>query len=296
MNPSVKRFRSGLYMIVALVLLIVCVSGIHASAQEGTMDFYVVPEMEYLPVANLLTHLIEEELGFNVNEEIQYRQVGFTKIRDGQGDLFLGMTFPPSKDGLWNDYAHELCNLGPVYEDVVVGWGVPDYVPVDELNSLDDLSSSEVRGKLQGEIISFTSDRSLLKSSRRILDTVEGLDNYKLVEIDRMAALSELDLVTRSEDWIVMTMKRPSVLFSIYDPRFIVKLTDEQSVNLLARQDLMKKYPNKVTEFLSRFYLPIELVDELTLLYDEGKGNAARKFVESHPGLVNYWLRGQPTL
>ncbi|MBS3788804.1 hypothetical protein KGY77_10160 [Candidatus Bipolaricaulota bacterium] len=296
MNASVKQFRSGLYMILALViLLIVSVPAIHSSAREGTMDFYIVPETEYLPVANLLTHLLEE-LGFKVNEKIQYRQVGFTKIRDGQGDLFLGMTFPPSKDGSWNDYAHEFCNLGPVYEDVVAGWGVPGYVAVDQLDSFEELSSSKVRRKLQGEIISFTSDQSLLKSSRRILDTVEGLGNYKLVEIDRMAALSELDLGTRSEEWIVMIMKRPSVLFSIYDPRFIVKLTDEQSVNLLARQDLMEKYPNKVTEFLSRFYLPIELVDELTLLYDEGKGSAARKFVQRHPELVNYWLRGQPIL
>lgn len=263
---------------------------------EGEIDFYVVPETEYTPVAELITHLFEEELSWKMNKKIQYAQVGLKKTSEGEADLFLGMKLPQPESRTWNKFASKLCNLGPVYEDVVAGWAVPDYVLEDKLASLEDLTRPEVMDNLNKEIIGFASESSLLENSRRIMDTVKGLSSYKLVKIVEKVAISDLDGAIRSKEWLLITLKRPSVPFSLYEPRLVTELTDEKVVPLLAREDLVEKYPNRVTQFLSRFHLSIDLVNELTRLFDKRKRSAARKFVDAHPELVNYWLEGISTL
>ncbi|MBS3735864.1 MAG: glycine betaine ABC transporter substrate-binding protein [Candidatus Bipolaricaulota bacterium] len=282
----------SLFVFLALVTVAIFLSPPTATAKEDAIDFYVVPETEYMPVAELITYLLEEELGWNVNKKIQYAQVGLKKTSDGEADLFLGMKLPRPGSRTWNNFAGKVCNLGPVYEDVVGGWAVPDYVPKTKLNSPEDLAKPEVMNNLNKEIIGIESESSLLENSRRIMDTVKGLSSYQLVKINEMVAISELNRAIRSKEWLLITLNRPSVPFSLYNTRFISELTDEKVVNLLARKDLMEKYPNRVTRFLSRFHLSIDLVNELTRLFDKRKRNAATKFVSAHPELVNYWLEG----
>lgn len=296
MQLDLMKKALSLFVFLAFVTVMVFLSPPTAIAQEDVIDFYVVPETEYLPVAELITHLLEEELGWKVNKKIQYAQVGLKKTADGEADLFLGMKLPQPESRTWKNYAGKLCNLGPAYEDAVAGWAVPEYVPEAKLASPEDLTEPEVMNNLNKEIIGFASESSLLENSRRIMDTVKGLSSYELVEIDEMVALSELNRAIRSKEWILITLNRPSVPFSLYEPRFITELTDEQVVNLLAREDLVEKYPSRVTQFLSRFHLSIDLVNELTRLFDKRKRNAARKFVDAHPELVNYWLEGISSL
>ncbi|MCF7890619.1 hypothetical protein K9M78_05300 [Candidatus Bipolaricaulota bacterium] len=298
MNLQLDLMKKALFLFVFLTLgtVMVFLSPPKTNAQEDAIDFYVVPETEYLPVAELITHLLEEELDWKVNKKIQYAQVGLKKTSDGDADLFLGMKLPRPESRTWNDFAGKLCNLGPVYEDVVAGWAVPDYVPETKLASLEDLTRQEVMNNLNKEIIGLASESSLLESSRIIMDTVKGLSSYELVKIDEMVAVSELNRAIRSQEWVLITLKRPSVPFSIYNTRFITELTDEKVVHLLAREGLMEKYPNRVTRFLSRFHLSIDQVNELTRLFDKRKRNAVTKFVNAHPELVNYWLEGISSL
>lgn len=296
MQLGLMKKALSLSVFLAFVMVMVFLSPPTATAEEDIIDFYVVPETEYMPVAELITHLLEEELGWKVNKKIQYAQVGLRKTSDGEADLFLGIKLPQPESRTWKNYAGKLCNLGPAYEDVVGGWAVPDYVPEAKLASPEDLTKPEVMNNLNREIIGFASESILLENSRRIMNKVKGLSSYDLIKINEMVAISELNRAIRSKEWILITLNRPSVPFSLYNTRFITELTDEKVVNLLAREDLMEKYPNSVTRFLSRFHLSIDLVNELTRLFDKRKRNAARKFVDAHPELVNYWLEGISSL
>jgi len=291
MNSGTRLFRT-----VVITLLLLFLLSFAFFAAEGEVEIYITPEEEHLPIGHLLSFLLESKFGLQVQEKIQYPDVGLRKIVNQEGDLFIGLNLPPTREVAWTYSLDQLCNLGPVYEDVMKGWAVPDYVGEEILGSLADLEKSEVKTRLHREIVTYESRDNLVELSRNVIENNQYLKEYELVVLREMVANSELDRAMRSREWIVMTMKRPSVSYSIHDIRFIKNLTDEQSVHLIGRSDLMAAFPNKVTKFLSRFYLPIELVNELVRLHDEKQVSAARDFVENHEKLINYWLKGVESL
>lgn len=294
MNSGARLFRT-----VGITLLLLALSSsvfFAAAAVEGEVELYITPETEHLPIGHLISYLLEAEFGLKVHEKIQYSDVGLRKVVNQEGDLFIGLNLPPARDAAWTYSLDQLCNLGPVYEDVITGWAVPNYVGEDKLGSLIDLEKSEVKTRLHREIVTYESSDNLVELSRSVIKDNQDLNDYKLVVLREMVANSELDRATMNKEWIVMTMKRPSVTYSIHDIRFIKNLTNEQSVHLIGRNNLMAAFPNEVTEFLSRFYLPIDLVNELVRLHDENQVSSAQDFVESHDKLVEYWLEGVDSL
>lgn len=290
--------RSLRIIAVITLLLLVAFSFTFVSmeAAEEEVELYITPETEHLPIGHLLSYLLEAEFGLKVYEKIQYSDVGLRKVVNQEGDLFIGLNLPPAREVAWTYSLDQLCNLGPVYEDVIAGWAVPDYVTEEKLGSITDLKKVEVKTRLHREIVTYESRDNLVELSRSLIKDNQDMNDYKLVVLREMVANSELDRATMNKEWIVMTMKRPSVTYTIHDIRFIKNLTEEQSVHLIGRSDLMAAFPNEVTEFLSRFYLPIALVNELVRLHDENQVSAARDFVESHDKLVKYWLEGVDSL
>ncbi|MFW6190347.1 MAG: hypothetical protein ACOC49_01700, partial [Candidatus Bipolaricaulota bacterium] len=55
---------------------------------EESLDLYVAPETEYIPVGELISYLLETKLGFEVNQMIQYSDVGCGRSRRGKGTSF----------------------------------------------------------------------------------------------------------------------------------------------------------------------------------------------------------------
>lgn len=297
MSHRVKKVTRVLSVCLVLAFFLIPIGSGNTAAEEiEPLDLYVTPEIEDLSIGELFTHLLQKRLGVKVNKKVQYPEVGLKKTASGEGDLFVGLKLPHPDSDIWGEYAYRLCDLGPIYEDLMAGWAVPSYLPKEKLGSLSDFSSSEVMERLSGEIIGYASEESLLEKSEKIMKSTKALDGYKLVKVNRIAAISELGRTIRNNEWIAMTMRRPSIPFSLYDVRFVAELTEEQRVHIFARKNLMGKYPNKVTKFLTRFYLPIDLVNELIRLYDKDKGSAARKFTENYPELVKYWLEGPSSL
>lgn len=290
------RLLRTIVVITLLLLVAFSFTFVSMEAAEEEVEIYITPETEHLPIGHLLSYLLEAEFDLKVHEKIQYSDVGLRKVVNQEGDLFIGLNLPPARDVAWTYSLDQLCNLGPVYEDVIIGWAVPSYIGEDKLGSLVDLRKSEVKTRLHREIVTYESRDNLVGLSRSLIKDNQDLNDYKLVVLREMVANSELERATMNKEWIVMTIKRPSVTYSIHDIRFIKNLTDEQSVHLIGRSDLMAAFPNEVTEFLSRFYLPIDLVNELVRLHDENQVSAAQVFVENHDKLVKYWLEGVDSL
>lgn len=296
MNTGSAHFQGS--VVIALVLTTVLLGTIPMSAAEaeGKIDIYITPETEYLPVGELISYLLEEKLEIKVNKKVQYQDVGLRKVANGKGDLFIGLKFPPGDEMPWSYSSYQLCDLGPIYEDVVAGWGVPAYIAEADLGSVEDLENKNTKSRLHREIIVYESEKKLLEASKKLVHGVKGLQDYQLVELGEMVANSELDRAMRNKEWIVTSLKRPSVPFSLYNVRFIENLTEEQSVHLFGRNDLMAEFSSETTQFLSRFYMPINFVNEFIRTYDQDREEAVRNFVESHPELVDYWIKGVKTL
>lgn len=296
MNNGLFYFKSP--VVFALILTIGLAGTVVANSaeSEGKIELYVTPETEYLPLAELISHLLESKLKLDVNQIVQYQDVGLRKVANGKGDLFIGLELPPPGEAGWPYSKYELCDLGPIYEDVVSGWAVPGYIPEENLGTAEDLANIEAKNRLHREIIAYESKANILEDSKEVIDALEGLQGYELVQLKESVANSELERATLNEEWIVMTLKRPSLPYSLHDLRFIKKLTDEQSVHIYGRNDLMAKFQSEVTRFLSRFYMSIDLVNELIRTRDRDQEASVRDFVEHHPELVDYWIEGVKAL
>ncbi|MBS3786946.1 hypothetical protein KGY79_01970 [Candidatus Bipolaricaulota bacterium] len=296
MNKGHNYYQSAIVFALVLTTILLGMTTPGSAKANGKIAFYVAPETEYVPVGELISYLLRSKMGLEVNKIVQYPEVGLRKVATGKGDLFLGLKLPPANETSGSYRIYQLCNLGPIYEDVAAGWGVPAYISKKWLGSSEDLRNEKTKNRLHREIIVYESDEKLLEASREIVMGVKGLQEYELVELSESVANSELERATRNEEWIVTTIRRPSLPFSLHDFRIIERLTEEQSVHLFGRNDLMAEFSGEVTQFLSRFYLPIELVNELIRTWDQDQEVSVRDFVNRHPKLVAYWVNGVKAL
>lgn len=296
MNKGTNYYQSAIVFALVLTTILLGITTPGSAKANGKIAVYVAPETEYLPVGELISYLLRSKMGLEVNKIVQYPEVGLRKVATGKGDLFIGLKLPPADEMSGSYSIYQLCNLGPIYEDVAAGWGVPAYTSKKWLGSPEDLRNEETKNRLHREIIAYASEEKLIEASKEIIMEVKGLQEYELVELSKSVANSELERATRNEEWVVMTLRRPSLSFSLHDFRFIERLTEEQSVHLFGRNDLMTRFSGEVTQFLSRFYLPIDLVNELIRTWDQDQEASVRDFVNRHPELVDYWVNGVKAL
>ncbi|MEA3355931.1 MAG: glycine betaine ABC transporter substrate-binding protein [Candidatus Bipolaricaulota bacterium] len=184
-----------------------------------------------------------------------------------------------------------------IYEDALLCWAVPNYIPEDVVSSVTDLGKPEVKEKMGGEIIGIDPGSGLMQHSAIMMDEYPELAGWELKDSSDYAMVAELKRRMMRDEWVVVTLWQPHSAFGRFDIRMIDEpkkiLGVEEEVHMVGRQDFTAKFDNDVSTFLSRFYLTIDQMSELTLLYEEDESIAAVKFVEKYPRLIHYFVTGE---
>lgn len=291
-----KRART-LSALVALVFFLVLAAGPALAAEKKTLQFGVVPWSESLAVGSVIEYLLVNELDQPVKVTNPDIGVAYTAIKNKDLDLFVEAWLPVTHEAYWEKLAHSICDFGPIYEDASLGWAVPTYIPESEFNSVADMGKEAVKEKCGGRIVGIDPGSGLMQHSALMMKKYPELEGWKLVEGSGAAMVAELKRAIQRKNWIVVTLWRPHFAFARFDIRYLDEpkniLGDEERIHMIGRKDFMGAFPSKVSQFLSRFYLPIAEVDALTNLYDEHEDGAAQMFVKQNPKLVKYWLTGE---
>ncbi|MFO7859412.1 MAG: glycine betaine ABC transporter substrate-binding protein [Ectothiorhodospiraceae bacterium] len=268
------------------------VAGTSASAEEVTIGWTAWSDAEF--VTKLANEILEEN-GHDV--ELTQTDIApqYQGIASGDVDMML-MSWQPGTHG---DYlegiAGEYTDLGPLYNGARLGWVVPDYIPEDELSSIEDLKDDSVREKLDGTITGIDPGAGLSNLSE---DAVEDYElDYDLQFSSGSGMTAALDRAVNREEWIVVTGWSPHWKFGAYDLRYLEdpegSLGGPERVHALSRTGFHADAP-EITAIVSRMYIPISMLENYMAYAQENSyEEAVEKFVEDESDRVDYWVSGE---
>lgn len=268
-------------------------------ADKPTIEIGWVAWAENEFEAKLVKQLLEDNFGCKVKLTLTNIGVEYEAVAKGDLDLMVEAWFPDTHRAYWEKVGLKVWDLGPLFLDARNGWAVPDYVPKSQLNSIEDLKKPEVAAKLEHEIQGIDPGAGLMQLSSKAIKAY-GLNDYKLISASGAGMTAALARAIQHHKWIVVTGWTPHWMFGRWHLRFLDDpkgaLGGPQHSDKIMRQGFYQEYP-QVTAMLARIQIPLDMLQ--TAMYGAEKTSykeAVQKFIDGHPKLIDYWVKGVPAL
>jgi glycine betaine/proline transport system substrate-binding protein len=249
--------------------------------------------------AEFVTKLAERILENRMDQEVELVQTDiapqYQGVASGSIDVMLMSWLPDSQADYMKEVQGDVANLGVLYDHAKLGWVVPEYVPREELDSIEDLREASVREKLGGRITGIDPGAGLTRLSKKAIDEY-GLDGYTLQTSSGAAMTAALERAVQEEEWIVVTGWSPHWKFGAWDLRYLDDpegvIGDFQRVHAIAREDFYQDNIDAAM-MLSRMWIPLD--DLQAAMYDarqESYEAAVTTYIENNEERIEYWVSG----
>ncbi|MES1928457.1 glycine betaine/proline transport system substrate-binding protein [Salinisphaera dokdonensis CL-ES53] len=264
-----------------------------AQAADDTIEFGWTAWSDAEFVTKLAKQLIEEHTDYDVKLTLSAIGVQYQGVANGDLDAMLMAWLPDTHADYMERVKDDVENLGTIYEGARLGWVVPDYIPEDQLASIEDLKKEAVQEKLDGKIQGIDPGAGLMQLSDTTIDDY-GLDEYRLVSASGAAMTAALARAEKREEWIVVTGWTPHWMFGRWDLRFLDDpngtLGEAQHVDVIARKGFESDYP-EVAAFLSNYKLELEELQ--AAMYEAQESSyeeAIQTYIDEHPDQIEGWF------
>ncbi|MBS3780444.1 MAG: glycine betaine ABC transporter substrate-binding protein [Desulfovermiculus sp.] len=294
---SLKKIAMALCVV---ALLAVCFSPI-AQAQDYNKPIKIgwTAWSDAEAITKIAKLILEEKMGYDVELVMSDIGVQYQALKGKDIDLMLMSWLPVTHQNYWKKYASDVVNLGPLYTRAKLGWVVPDYVPTDKVDSIDDLTDEDVAAKLNNKITGIDPGAGLMQASEKAMDDY-GLSDagYELISSSGAGMTAALARAIKNDDWIVVTGWSPHWKFAKWDLRYIDDpkgiLGGRERIHCLAREGFYQDVPYQVFEFFTRMYMPLSELQAVMLeASNTSYKQACAKYVKEHPERVHYWMTGE---
>lgn len=294
---SLKKIAMALCVV---ALLAVCFSPI-AQAQDYNKPIKIgwTAWSDAEAITKIAKLILEEKMGYDVELVMSDIGVQYQALKGKDIDLMLMSWLPVTHQNYWKKYASDVVNLGPLYTRAKLGWVVPDYVPTDKVDSIDDLTDEDVAAKLNNKITGIDPGAGLMQASEKAMDEY-GLSDagYELISSSGAGMTAALARAIKNDDWIVVTGWSPHWKFAKWDLRYIDDpkgiLGGRERIHCLAREGFYQDVPYQVFEFFTRMYMPLSELQAVMLeASNTSYKQACAKYVKEHPERVHYWMTGE---
>ena len=220
----------------------------------------------------------------------------FDLLAQGQVDMVVSAWLPGSHGGYLAPIEDEVVKLGVLYEPRAI-WGVPDYVPIDAVASLQDLARPLVARRMDKLIQGIGPGAGISRFSREIVAR-HRLDEqgyeFRNGTLDDCVGAFERAVAERR--WAVVPLWQPQYLHhrhrirALADPEGLLRGADAATIVL--RRDAAALLPPAVIERLAGMTLGNAAVTELDHMVGREWLDplvAARHWMDAHPGTVRRW-------
>jgi glycine betaine/proline transport system substrate-binding protein len=247
-------------------------------------------------VTRLAAKILESRLDQPVELVLLDIGIQYQGLANGDIDAMLMAWLPLTHKPYMDKVGDRVVNLGPLYTRARLGWVVPDYIPKDRLNSIEDLKDRKVMRKLGNQIHGIDPGAGLMQASEKAIADY-GLDRYRLISSSGAGMTAALSRAIKRQKWIVVTGWSPHWMFARWKLRYLEdprgSLGGRERIHALVRKGFYQDFPLEVTEFLSRMFIPMEELEQLMAAASETSyEDAVNRYIEQHPDRVNYWVTG----
>lgn len=284
----------ALRMAAAALALLVLTGPAMAADEPITIytDNYAADEA----MSRVARDLIEEH--FDTPVELKPVSVGVSFVGTARDErsMFLAAWLPATHGDYMARVKDDVVNLGTIYTGAKLGWVVPDYVPADQLDSIEDLKKPEIVERLDGRIQGISAGAGLMQLSNKAMEDY-ALGDYRLITASGPAMTAALKRAIENEEWIVVTGWSPHWKWERFDLRYLKDpkgtLGGEEHVDAIASPALVESEP-EITDFIRRMTFELDQINPMLAeaertSYDE----AAQAFIKSHPELIQSWLEDE---
>lgn len=296
MKHSARRWMLWLCLIAAMGVVASGCSPREASTDHKTIVIGWTAWNDDEFVSQLARTLIEQRTGHQVELRLAAISQQYQSVADGRMDVMMMAWLPDTHSQYWQQAKDRVIDLGALYHAGELGWVVPDYVPTDVLASIADLHKPPVAKRLKGRIRGIDPGAGLMQSSARALDAYDLQTQYRLIDGDSTGMLQALEQAIAERRWIVVTGWTPHWMFARFDLRYLddpkAVFGTAQHVDVVAREGFAEDYP-QVAAMLGRMHIPLPVLESALLdAQDVGYHKAVRRFIDSHPALIDQWFAG----
>ncbi|MDG3088565.1 glycine betaine ABC transporter substrate-binding protein [Vibrio hannami] len=215
-------------------------------------------------VANVLT-----DMGFEVEQVFSPHQENFKKLKSGEVDM-LSSAWLPSSHGIYKADVEEkvsLIELGLHYEPYA-HWGVPGYVPEDEVSEVADLVKPEVADKMISKIQGINSGAGITRFSIKMMEEY-GLSDagYEFFTGTEDDCFNAFENAVANEEWVIVPLWKPQFLHYRYDireikePKGLLGIVDRAV--LLLREDKKDLFTDEQVRKLDSLRFSNDIIAEL---------------------------------
>lgn len=294
-----KIFGKALGVLLSAAMTVSLGTGVIAApaqAAEKSINIGWTAWSDAEAVTKLAKAVIEERYGYKVELTMADIGIQYQGIASGKLDAMLMSWQPLTHKPYLDKVGKDVVDLGPLYTRARLGWVVPDYIPVDQVKSIEDLKKPEVQQKLGGKIQGIDPGSGLMQASEKALKTYD-LKGLQLVSASDAAMLAALERAMKRNEWIVVTSWSPHWMFANWKLRYLEDpkgaLGGLESVNAIVRKGFYQDHP-EIFEFLNRMVLPI---GDLEAMMQEARQTsyeqAVDNYIKNNKARVDYWVTGK---
>ncbi|MGR3854410.1 glycine betaine ABC transporter substrate-binding protein [Chryseobacterium indologenes] len=237
-----------------------------------------------------MTHVakaILDKEGYHVIIQKASTDMILASMNNEDTDLFMGV---------WLPYTHakklakfpELVHLGTNYDNGRIGLVVPDYVPV---NSIEELNQH--KNQFNQRIIGIEKGAGLTTGTDKAI--VDYKLDYQQINSSTIAMITELQNAIQRKEWIVVTGWQPHWMFGKMKLKFLddpKKIYGEaEQIKTYSRKSFAKDHP-ELAKFFSKVHFDDENMSDLLMKMEQSKNKeaTAKEWVEDHAELIQSWL------
>lgn len=217
---------------------------------------------------SLIAHVLTD-MGFTVHRIYSPHRENFRKLCSGEVDM-LASAWLPSNDG---EYMFEvqqtvpLIELGLHYLPYAI-WGVPDYVPMDDVAEVSDLLKPGVQRRMRETLRGINPGAGITRFSMRMMLKYGLIDaGYSFLTGTEADCLAAFERSVRHREWTVVPLWKPQFLHCRYrirelrDPKGLLGLIDRAV--LLLREDRQSLFSEEQLQTLDSLHFTNDSIAEL---------------------------------
>lgn len=258
---------------------------------DSTMIRLGITDLSFHRMTGGLVAATLEQRGYRVIRSYAPHEANFARLASGEIDM-LASAWLPSSHGIYKEQVEQQVatrELGLHYQPYAL-WGVPDYVPVDQVAEVADLLRPEVKKLMTPVIQGIGPGAGISRFSRQIMAEY-GLDaaGYRFLNGTQEECLAAYERAVAEERWAVVPLWRPQFLHATYrirelkEPKGLLGGVDRAV--LLARSDRLHLLASEDVSHLDSLRFDNATIEQLDY--------RVSRLGEPLDQVANSWLKGQ---
>lgn len=187
------------YLSAGLVVMAYLLANTASAAPQKTITFGWTAWSDAEFVIKLAQDLIHKHYRYKLKLTLADIGIQYAGVAKRSLDGMLMSWLPDTRRAYSQKVGTQVWDLGPLYTGAKLGWVVPDYIPQNQLDSIENLKKAAVHSKLNGHIQGIDPGAGLMQLSDKAIKAYR-LSHYDLVSASGAAMTAALARAGRQQN------------------------------------------------------------------------------------------------